>query len=265
MLKAFLLCVILLVFAVPGHTGQSTNNNPGNIINPLYRGPQKKVEIVSGKKEVFEKNKQIFFFDGKTQIQLTNAGSNRYPVLSPDGGRVLFIRKSNKAAMNPVDGGDGFNDQEDGHSDQLWVIDINSLVEKKLVEDVPWPEGRPHDGGDRLVPWINNAQFSVNGKSIYFLVPCWVTSSALYVISSDGGEARFITGSNYLKVIERGEYKGNLILSDHRYFLYGGSYDWCYIFSPEGKELAVLSEDPDEIDWERLYFEEIPDQGQIKE
>jgi len=230
---------------------------------PTLVGPdrqqQEKVVLTPGHKAVFEKNKQIFYFDGKTQVQLTNAGSNHYPVLSPDGGRVLFTRKSKKEAMNPVDGGDGFYDPEDVYSDQLWIMDINSRVEKMLVEDLPWPEGYPAEKGTRFVPWIENAQFSVDGRSIYFMSPCWVTSSALYVVSADGGEAKFIEGSNYLKVIEHGEYKGNLIISQHRYFLYGGSYDWCYIFSPEGKELAVLSEDPDKIDWERLNFEETDD------
>ena len=232
--------------------------------HPLLVGPirpdQVKVVLTPGHKAVFEKDKQIFYFDGKTQVQLTLAGSNHDPVLSPDDSRALFTRKSKKEAMIPVDGGDGFYDPEDAYSDQLWVIDIASRTERLLVDDLPWPGDFPHEEGVRLDPWIGNPQFAVDGKSIYFTVPVWVTSSALYVVSADGGEAKFITSANYLKVIERGEYKGNLILSKHRYFRYGGSYDWCYIFSPDGKEIEVLSDDPDAIDWERLYFEETPDE-----
>ncbi len=231
------------------------------LIGPNGKDVAKKVVLIPGQKAVVEKNKQVFYFDGKTQVQLTQTGSNHEPVLSPGGDRVLFTRKSSVEAMIPVEG-DGFNDPEDAFSDQLWVMDIVSRKEKLLVNDLPWPQQRQEIETGRLLPWIGNAQFSADGQKIYFTAPVWVTSSGLYVVPVDGGEAKFITDTNYLKVIDRGEYKGDLILSQHRYFLYGGSYDWCYIFSPEGKEIAVLSEDPDGIDWERLYSEEVVDKDE---
>jgi dipeptidyl aminopeptidase/acylaminoacyl peptidase len=248
-------CIFILIIA-----GAVYFHNRPALVEPVRQEAVKKPVLKPGQKEVFEKNKHIYYFDGKTQVQLTKIGSNHDPVLSPDGRKVLFTRKSDQKAVIPSEG-DGFADPETGLSDQLWIMDIKSLDKKLLVSELPWPKERQDIETEKLFPWIGEAQFSLDGKSVYFLVPVWMTSSALYVVPSNGeGVARYIISSNYLEVIERGEYKGNLILSQHRYFLYGGSYDWCYIYTPEGKEVAVLSEDPEQIDWERLYAEDAANQ-----
>ncbi len=249
------LCVLILIVA-----GSVYYFNRPALVEPVRQEAVKKPVLKPGQKEVFEKNKHIFYFDGKTQVQLTKIGSNHDPVLSPDGKKVIFKRKSEQKAVIPVEG-DGFTDPEDAFADQLWIMDIKSRDKKLLVSDLPWPEQRQDIETEKLFPWIGEAQFSLDGKSVYFTAPVWVTSSALYVVPSDGeGKPKFIIDTNYLKVIELGTYKGNLILSQHRYFMYGGSYDWCYIYSPEGKELGVLSEGPEQIDWEMLYFEDTIDQ-----
>jgi hypothetical protein len=54
---------------------------------------------------------------------------------------------------------------------------------------------------------------------------------------------RFIQPANELEVITSGEYQGYLALQQHRYFIGGGSYDWYWLFTPDGKEIGPLGEE----------------------
>jgi len=42
--------------------------------------------------------------------------------------------------------------------------------------------------------------------------------------------------------VSKGQYKGYLIVNQHRYFIGGGSYDWYWLFSPAGKEAGPFGE-----------------------
>ena len=208
-------------------------------------------------KKVFVENRCIFCsLDGKNKIQLTKSGKDRNPILSPDGKKIVFIRKSSKAAYNPIDGADKPGDPL---ADQLWIIDIDGKDEKMLVQDNN-PDNKGYDKwkGEDVIGFIEdeNLQFSPNGKTIYYLTLAWVTSSALHSVNIDGTNERFIAGANYLKVIDKGQYKGDLIISQHRYFLAGGSYDWYYVFTPDGKEVGLLTDDLDTVDWNYFYSED---------
>ena len=98
--------------------------------------------------------------------------------------------------------------------------------------------------------------FSPDSKTVYFVGSAWVTTGALHGVNIDGSNERFIEGANTLeKVIDKGDYKGDLVISQHRYFLGGGSYDWYYVFTPEGKEVGPLGDDLKTVGWDMLYFD----------
>lgn len=205
-------------------------------------------------KGVFIEKGNIVFYDGTKKIQLTKKGIDRAPVLSPNRNKIVFLRKSREEAYDPVGGGE---DSGPGLADQVWVIDISGNNEKMIVQDYN-PDakvGYNEWKGEDVVGYIldDSLQFSLDGKTVYYLTPAWVTSSALRTVNIDGSNDHFIAAANTLKVIDKGQYKGNLIISQHRYFMTGGSYDWFYVFNPDGKEIGVLGEDLDAVDWDFLY------------
>ncbi len=174
-------------------------------------------------KKVFTKKGCIYYAPGgKMEIQLTKNGKDRAPVLSPDGKRVVFLRKSDKEAYLPTGGCEDYiKDDPDGLlADQVWRVDVTGKNEKMLVRDHD-PDEVAIEGdfdGSKVIAHIDDEelQFSPDGKQLYFITAAWVTSGALHSVNIDGTNERFIAGSSYLKVIDKGGYKGNLIINQHR-------------------------------------------------
>lgn len=138
--------------------------------------------------------------------------------------------------------------REEPRADQLWLVNIDGKDETMLVQD---RMGEP----ETEINLIFAMQFSPDSQKIYFMTGGWATSWAVHCVNVDGTGEHFVVDSNYLKVIEKGEYKGKLIVSRHKYFMFGGSYDWCYIVTPKGKEIGPLADDEKNIPWEDLYRE----------
>ena len=194
------------------------------------------------------KNGNIYFStDGKNRKQLTNTGKDRSPVLSPDEKIVVFIRKSNnKAWMADEHELSNPPPPEELFADQLWIIDINDKKEEMLVKD--WnpytdePKGSVPDGDaqTKVISHIDDVNFSPDGKKVYFTTDAWVTSNAVHSVNIDGSNEHFVVAGNSLKVIPTGEYAGYLIVKQHRYCVYGGSYDWFWVFTPEGEEVGPV-------------------------
>lgn len=61
------------------------------------------------------------------------------------------------------------------------------------------------------------------------------------------GRTRFVCSGNTLEVIPRGEYAGYLMVTQHRYFLAGGSYDWLWLVHPDGQTVGPIM-DPEAPD-----------------
>lgn len=51
--------------------------------------------------------------------------------------------------------------------------------------------------------------------------------------------------ANSLLVVRHGQYTGNLVVSQHRYYLGSGSYNWVFLLNPDGKELGTLADQDD--------------------
>jgi len=196
-----------------------------------------------------KKGNIIYVSNNNVQKRLTNKGIDRAPVLSPDGANVAFIRKSNEDAYDPIG---GRNDARNLKADQIWTIDIAGKNERMLVRDRNSEVSNNKDWkGEDVIGLIPDAslQFSPNGETIYFLTQAWVISNALHAVSVDGSSERFITDANSLKVLTRGKYIGDLVISQHRYFLTGGSYDWYYLVTPKGELVGPLGDDLKNVNW----------------
>ncbi|WP_264500926.1 TolB family protein [Luteolibacter flavescens] len=161
---------------------------------------------------------------------LTKSGQDSSPVLSPDGKWIVFVRA---VPGKKISTGAGDHDAE-----ELWQIDAAG---KKEAERLVAP--RDSEKVEELIATFERVQFSADGRLVYFVTPAWATSGAVHVVDTTNRKVRFIVPGDGLHVMHTGEYRDHLLLSQHRYFLGGGSYDWIWLFSPEGKEIGPVGED----------------------
>lgn len=91
---------------------------------------------------------------------------------------------------------------------------------------------------------LRSPRFSPDGQHLYFL-SCGFSYTAYRVHCMDlkTGKVTVITFGSSLDVILRGDYAGHLVVTQHRYFLGGGSYDWPWLMTPEGKALTPIASD----------------------
>ena len=160
---------------------------------------------------------------------LTKSGRDSAPLLSPDGKWIVFVRALPGKQISTGSG--------DVDAAELWQIDAAGKEPLLLVA--------PRDAEDvqQVIATFTDLQFSTDGRLVYFVTPAWATSGAVHVVDTTNRKERFVIAGNGLKVIPTGEYKDCLLLAQHRYFLGGGSYDWFWLFRPDGKEVGPVGED----------------------
>jgi hypothetical protein len=168
------------------------------------------------------------------QVQLTSSGLDLDPVLSPNGSLVVFTRKATGAAT-------GNCDLAVAEPRELWVIGANKSNEYKLLasKDAEDPKATLCD--------FTSKQFTSDGRKVLFETPAWATSGALHEVDLTTSHEQYVIPSNGFRILTdcaMREYRDHLVVNQHRYFIFGGSYDWFWLFSPDGKrELGAVGED----------------------
>lgn len=205
----------------------------------------------------------IFYIgDNGNTKQITTSGRDEYPVIHPDGQWIYFVRdvegKWVGEKFYPPKGTkikDGLLKQE------LWRAKKDGTEAAMLFRS----EHAAIDGPDPdyAVATVGNIQFSPSGDKVYFETSEWVTSAALHMMNADGTQEAMLGPGNDTKIVlsartfedREKSYEGYIVTAQHRYWFYGGSYDWYYLFTPDlKKEIAPLGDDP-------AYF---TDMGEIK-
>ena len=95
---------------------------------------------------------------------------------------------------------------------------------------------------------FTNKQFDSTGRLLYFETPAWATSDAIHVLDMTTRKERFFAPGNSLLVLatcKDEQYRDDVVASEHRYFVFGGSYDWTFLFTPSGKEVGPVSDSED--------------------
>lgn len=171
---------------------------------------------------------------GKRVDRLTNSKNDSDPVLSPDGTLVVFTRGT--VSEDPTDGCRPDAKARAG----LWSVRTDGKDERQLIKARSASEPR-----DQLCGFLNK-QFTADGRQLYFESPAWVTSGAVHSYDLKTRRERFIAPSNSFYLVtscEVPEYRNTLIVNQHRYLIGGGSYDWYWLLSADGrKELGPLGE-----------------------
>jgi hypothetical protein len=177
----------------------------------------------------------IVVMDGKsTPRTLTFGGHDSDPVLSPDGKRVVFVRHLAGAALK-----DCSADASVATPVELWSVSTDGSGAKKLLGL------KSANDVKATLCAFNAAQFSSNGRLLYFTTPAWATSGAVHVYDFGSGREHFVTDGDNLAVLAQcmsPGYRDTLVVTKHKYFAMGGSYDWYWLVAPNGKELGPLGE-----------------------
>jgi len=164
---------------------------------------------------------------------LTRSGRDADPALSPNGRFVVFTRKP---ASKPAD----TDDCGDGESAELLMrVNADGGGETTLVR------GRAGKTPQTRLCGFTAKQFNSDGLLLYFLTPGWATSGALHVYNFSARAERFVVDASGLLVLSacRNEHKDRVAIMRHKYFVFGGSYDWYWLYDPRTrKEIGPLGE-----------------------
>ena len=165
---------------------------------------------------------------------ITSGGRDFDPVLSPDGKRIVFRRLTGGVALE-----DCAADATTTKAQELWSAGVDGKGAAKLLALKSDPDVR------KTVCAFDNLQFSSSGQLLYFETPAWATSGAIHLFDFRSGRERFFLAGNGLQVLsscKNAKYRDDLIVGQHRYFVFEGSYDWSFLFTPAGKEVGPLGE-----------------------
>jgi hypothetical protein len=177
--------------------------------------------------------------------QLTTFGRDSAPVLSPDGRWIVFVR-----ALPGKKIGTGIGDID---AAELWQISLSGKGSTRLVAP------REAENMQNVIAAFEDVQFSSDGRYVFFVTPAYATSGAVHVVDTTNGKERFLMAGGGLEVIHSGEYRDCLLVGQHRYFIGGGSYDWIWLFRPDGKEVGPVGEDA--TNFKELYC---PDETKLR-
>ncbi len=173
---------------------------------------------------------RIVLTDAAARRVLTTSGSDRDASLSSDGRTVTFLRAT-KAKMISTGSGEA-------EATELWIVRPDGSGARCLVR------AAAHGDPKRVLAGLQSPQFSPDGREIFFLSAAWATSGAIHRVDTSGTNEGFVCAGNSLAVIRGGKYRGNLVASQHRYFLGGGSYDWFWLLRSNGTDVGPIGEDP---------------------
>jgi WD40 repeat protein len=186
---------------------------------------------------VYAKDGNVFIELNGAARQLTTTGRDAEPVLSPDGKHVVFTRLADRLAGD--DQGIGTDCDGAAQSDEIREIDADGSDETLLVHGHAAKEPQEQLCG------FQAKQFNADGSRLFFLSAAWATSAALHVYDLGTRTTRFVLPANDLLVLTfcKDEYRDGLAVEQHRYFVFGGSYDWYWLYDATGeKEIGPLGE-----------------------
>jgi hypothetical protein len=193
------------------------------------------VSVCAFAQTVSVKNGNIQFTDKSGKMTaLTSSGRDSNPLLAPDSKWVAFVRK--------VEGKKIATGSDEVDPTELWQVRVDGKEPTMLVRC------RESQKMESLIGGFETLQFSPDGKLLYFMTPAWATSGAVHVVDTTNRKERYLFPGNNLKLVPSGEYKGCLLVQQHRYFVGGGSYDWFWLLRPDGKEVGPVGEDTENFE-----------------
>lgn len=233
-----ILCAVLL----PGAAGaQAPRLAP--VAAPVAAPAAPATPAVAAPPHVYSDAGNIFIEKNGVKTQLTRSEQDIRPALAPNGASVVYTRQGRGRSVPGYDLGQFCVDTP--KADELRQVNVDGSGDRLLLE------GRKGEAEQQLCDF-RSKQFSSDGRRLYFLAPGWTTSGALHVYDTRTGEQHFLLPANDLLVLSfcSNEYKDDLVVQAHRYLVFGGSYDWYWLYDPAGrKELGPVGhfDSPDAV------------------
>ena len=178
----------------------------------------------------------VYHTGGGSAHKISNGGLDSMPAISPDGRWVVFVRQTPGDTVNTSLGWE--------QRTELWIVRSDGSNAKRLLR------GREGTSPETSLARLENPAFSVDGRTVYFGSTGWVTSDALHAVDVATGRERFVCAANGFELLTRGQYRGDIMVGQHRYKA-EGSYDGTWIVSPRGSviRLVTLEDAPDADAW----------------
>ena len=190
------------------------------------------------KVEVDQKGNLFYTDPAGKRLRLTNTGKDSAPCLSPDKRRLVYVRQVSGKSISSGSG--------DLPPTELRMMDVDGSHDTLLVRSAG--AEKPED----TLAEFASPTFSPEGRTIYFCSAAYAVSGAVHAYDVTTRRVRFVMAGNAPRVVPTGEYKGDLLVEQHRYFLGGGSFDWYWLFKPDGKEIGPVGETAD--NFREMYF-----------
>jgi dipeptidyl aminopeptidase/acylaminoacyl peptidase len=149
--------------------------------------------------------------------------------ISPDGKFVALIET--------VDGPMLQTPLEDVEPEEIWIQQLDSGT-RRLLAKAPLSTYDASFFGLRFAP---------EGTRLYFHSVCAVVTSCVNSVDLSTGTVGRLTAGQILDLVNEGPYRGHLVVSQHRYYGQGGSFEEAVLLSADGKEVFDIgsSEDPE--------------------
>jgi hypothetical protein len=112
----------------------------------------------------------------------------------------------------------------------------NNCAQKRTILN-----GRAGEKPEENLFGFTNLRLSPDASTLYFETEAWATSNAIHAVNIKTGAERFITSGSIACIVGSGQYQGDIIAAQHKYFVQGGSYDPLNLFTPQGKEVGVVA------------------------
>ena len=144
--------------------------------------------------------------------------------LSADGKTAYFTRQV--ADPEPAK-------QSDGEPSEICRVSVPGGTIEPLVQPVGSTEP------ERNLRGFGNLTLSPDGGTLFFISAAWATSGAVHTINLATGAVTYVSPGNEILVISHGEYRGDLVVQKHKYFVGSGSYDQYWVVAPDGKEVGL--------------------------
>lgn len=172
---------------------------------------------------VIERGGDIYAVVDTGIVQVTASGSDSEPDLSPDGKRVVFVRKINDA------------DRE------LWMAGLQPVAPARRLL------AAPVEVNGRKFSVVHRPRFSPDGAYVYFSVPYAAVTNAIVRVHVATGTHEFIAAAHKFTIISDGKYRGYLVARLRKAKLAPGYYDWYWLLTPEGKEVDLVGQDERDV------------------
>lgn len=158
--------------------------------------------------------------------------------ISPDENFRVFIKDNPDRDICDETGCEWYN--------EFWISDIKNntsslLIASGDVSQYSFADSTKFPFG--LIHSLRGPIFSLDGTRVYFLSYAWRTSLAVFSVDIATKELKFISDGSSLSIITKGQFRNLLVVSRHKYYDEGGSYDHYYIINDQGEEKKDLGED----------------------